>query len=306
MTSRSVIHVSGIRKTYGGTVAIDDVSFDVGEGEIFGLIGPNGAGKTTTMECVEGLRTPDRGAISVLALDPFRDVYKLQNRIGVQLQEAQLQKRIKVWEAVDLWASLYPRSLNGDRLLDQLGLSDKRNAWFMTLSGGQKQRLFIALALINDPELVFLDELTTGLDPQARRTIWDLVRGIRERGKTVFLTTHLMEEAERLCDRVAIIDHGRIIDIGTPAALVARHCPERTVTLVTDEATAEEHFRAIPRVTAVTGQDGRFTILGHGADLVTNVIHCLSENRIRVTDFRTELPNLEDVFLKLTGHSIRD
>ena len=211
-----------------------------------------------------------------------------------------------MWEAVDLWASLYAQTLNGDRLLEQLGLSDKRNAWFMTLSGGQKQRLFIALALINDPELVFLDELTTGLDPQARRTIWDLVRGIRERGKTVFLTTHLMEEAERLCDRVAIIDHGRIIDIGTPAALVARHCPERTVTLVTDEATAEEHFRAIPRVTAVTGQDGRFTILGHGADLVTNVIHCLSENRIRVTDFRTELPNLEDVFLKVTGHSIRD
>jgi ABC-2 type transport system ATP-binding protein len=306
VTPRSVIHVSGIRKTYGRTVAIDDVSFDVDEGEIFGLIGPNGAGKTTTMECVEGLRTPDRGAISVLALDPFRDVYKLQNRIGVQLQEAQLQKRIKVWEAVDLWASLYPQSLNGDRLLEQLGLSDKRNAWFMTLSGGQKQRLFIALALINDPELVFLDELTTGLDPQARRTIWELVRGIRERGKTVFLTTHLMEEAERLCDRVAIIDHGRIIDIGTPAALVARHCPERTVTLVTDEATAEEHFRAIPRVTAVTGQDRRFTILGRGDELVTDVIHCLSENRIRVTDFRTELPNLEDVFLKLTGHSIRD
>src|SRR3989441_3788878 len=300
------IHVSGIRKTYGRTVAIDDVSFDVDEGEIFGLIGPNGAGKTTTMECVEGLRTPDRGAISVLALDPFRDVYKLQNRIGVQLQEAQLQKRIKVWEAVDLWASLYPQSLNGDRLLEQLGLSDKRNAWFMTLSGGQKQRLFIALALINDPELVFLDELTTGLDPQARRTIWELVRGIRQRGKTVFLTTHLMEEAERLCDRVAIIDHGRIVDIGSPVELVRRNCPERTVTLVTDEATAEEHFRAIPRVTAVTGQDGRFTILGHRADLVTNVIHGLSENRIRVTDFRTELPNLEDVFLELTGHSIRD
>jgi ABC-2 type transport system ATP-binding protein len=148
--------------------------------------------------------------------------------------------------------------------------------------------------------------LTTGLDPQARRTIWDLVRGIRDRGKTVCLTTHLMEEAERLCDRVAIIDHGRIIDIGTPPALVARHCPERTVTLVTDEAAAEERFRAIPRVTTVTCQDDRFTILGQGADLVTNVIHCLSENRIRVTDFRTEVPNLEDVFLKLTGHSIRD
>ena len=306
MTPRAVIHVDAIRKTYGRTVAVDGVSFDVHPGEIFGLIGPNGAGKTTTMECVEGLRTPDRGAISVLGMHPERHVYQLQERIGVQLQAAQLQKRIKVREAVGLWASLYRKPVDGDRLIEQLGLGDKRNAWFMTLSGGQKQRLFIALALINDPEVVFLDELTTGLDPQARRAIWDLVRGIRERGKTVFLTTHLMEEAERLCDRVAIIDHGRIIDIGTPAALVARHCPERTVTLVTDEATAEEHFRAIPRVTAVTGQDGRFTILGHGADLVTNVIHCLSENRIRVTDFRTELPNLEDVFLKLTGHSIRD
>jgi ABC-2 type transport system ATP-binding protein len=301
-----VIRVSGIRKTYGRTVAVDEVSFDVNEGEIFGLIGPNGAGKTTTMECVEGLRTPDRGAISVLALDPVRDVYRLQNRIGVQLQEAQLQKRIKVWEAVDLWASLYATPLNGDRLLEQLGLADKRNAWFMTLSGGQKQRLFIALALINDPEVVFLDELTTGLDPQARRTIWDLVRGIRERGKTVFLTTHLMEEAERLCDRVAIIDHGRIVDIGTPPALVARHCPERTVMLVTDDATAEERFRGIPRVAAVTCNERRFTILGRGDDLVTNVIHCLSEHGIRVTDFRTELPNLEDVFIKLTGHSIRD
>src|SRR5438132_429961 len=301
------IQVSGVRKTYGPTVAVDEVSFEVNDGEIFGLIGPNGAGKTTTMECIEGLRKPDRGNISVLELDPFRDVYKLQDRIGVQLQQAQLQKRIKVWEAVDLWASLYKKKgVDGEHLLAQLGLTDKRDAWFMNLSGGQKQRLFIALALINDPEVVFLDELTTGLDPQSRRAIWELVRGIRERGKTVFLTTHLMEEAERLCDRVAVIEHGRIIEIGTPAALVARHCPERTVTLVTDEATAEEHFRAIPRVTAVTGQDGRFTILGHGADLVTNVIHCLSENRIRVTDFRTELPNLEDVFLKLTGHSIRD
>jgi ABC-2 type transport system ATP-binding protein len=301
-----VIHVSGLRKTYGRTVAIDEVSFDVDEGEIFGLIGPNGAGKTTTMECVEGLRTRDRGAISVLGLDPFRDVRALQNRIGVQLQEAQLQKRIKVWEAVDLWASLYATPLNGDRLLEQLGLTEKRHAWFMTLSGGQKQRLFVALALINDPEVVFLDELTTGLDPQARRTIWDLVRGIRERGKTVFLTTHLMEEAERLCDRVAIIDHGRIVDVGTPAALVARHCPERTVIVVSDDPTAEERFRGMPRVTAVTCHDQRFTIRGHGEDLVTNVIHCLSEHGIRVTDFRTELPNLEDVFIKLTGHSIRD
>src|ERR1022692_5063771 len=253
---RSVIQVSAVRKTYGSTVAVDEVSFDVNEGEIFGLIGPNGAGKTTTMECIEGLRTPDRGAISVLGLDPFNDVYKLQERIGVQLQQAQLQKRIKVWEAVDLWASLYQRNaIDGERLLEQLGLIDKRNAWFMTLSGGQKQRLFIALALINDPEIVFLDELTTGLDPQSRRAIWDLVRGIRDRGKTVFMTTHLMEEAERLCDRVAIIEHGKIIDIGSPEELVRRHCPTRTVVLAADGALVEERLRTIPSVENVMRQD---------------------------------------------------
>jgi ABC-2 type transport system ATP-binding protein len=306
MTPPPVIHVAAIRKTYGGTVAVDDVSFDVQPGEIFGLIGPNGAGKTTTMECVEGLRTPDRGAISVLGLDPTRRAYTLQQRIGVQLQEAQLQKRIKVREAVAFWASLYPKPVDGDRLIEQLGLSDKRNAWFMTLSGGQKQRLFIALALINDPELLFLDELTTGLDPQARRAIWDLVRGIRQRGKTVFLTTHLMEEAERLCDRVAIIDHGRIIDIGTPAELVRRHCPERTVTVATEDSTAPDRFRVIPQVQSVSSQGVQLTIRGLGDDLVTQVIHCLAEHRIRVIDFRTELPTLEDVFLKLTGHTIRD
>jgi ABC-2 type transport system ATP-binding protein len=255
----------------------------------------------------EGLRRPDRGNISVLGLDPFRQLYKLQDRIGVQLQQAQLQKRIKVWEAVDLWASLYRKQpIDGERLLEQLGLTDKRNAWFMNLSGGQKQRLFIALALINDPEVVFLDELTTGLDPQSRRAIWDLVRGIRERGKTVFLTTHLMEEAERLCDRVAIIEHGRIIDIDSPEKLVDRHCPERTVVLATDAPTAAECFRTIPGVDSVVCANIRFTIRGRGDDLVTEVIHCLSQNRIRVTDFRTILPNLEDVFLKLTGHSIRE
>jgi len=304
--SHPVIKVSGIRKTYGATVAVSDVSFEVSEGEIFGLIGPNGAGKTTTMECVEGVRRPDRGAISILGLDPLRDVYQLQNRIGVQLQQAQLQKRIKVWEAVDLWASLYSKAVDGDRLLEQLGLSSKRNAWFMTLSGGQKQRLFIALALINDPEVVFLDELTTGLDPQSRRAIWELVRGIRDRGKTVFMTTHLMEEAERLCDRVAVIEHGKIIDIGSPRELVGRHCPAQTVVLATDNALAEERLHTIPSVELVTREDSCFTIQGRGDDFVTEVIQCLSENRIRVTDFRTVLPTLEDVFLKLTGHSIRD
>ena len=303
----SVIEVSGVRKTYGRTVAVAEASFAVNQGEIFGLIGPNGAGKTTTMECFEGLRKPDAGSIAVLGLDPFRQVYQLQDRIGVQLQQAQLQKRIKVWEAVDLWASLYKKkTLDANRLLDQLGLTEKRNTWFMDLSGGQKQRLFIALALINDPEVVFLDELTTGLDPQSRRAIWELVRGIRERGKTVFLTTHLMEEAERLCDRVAIMEHGRIIDIDTPEKLVARHCPERTVIIATDDPNAAHAFDNMPGVESVTSTGKQFTIRGCGEDLVTEVIHCLSESRIRVTDFRTILPNLEDVFLKLTGRSIRE
>jgi ABC-2 type transport system ATP-binding protein len=302
-----VIHVSRLRKTYGPTVAVDDVSFVVEQGEIFGLIGPNGAGKTTTMECIEGVRAADGGTISVLGLDPARDAYELQNRIGVQLQQAQLQKRIKVWEAMDLWAAIYRRPAGyGESLLTQLGLAGKRNAWFMTLSGGQKQRLFIALALVNDPEVVFLDELTTGLDPQARHSIWDLVRGIRERGKTVFLTTHLMEEAERLCDRVAIIEHGRIVDIDKPRDLVNRHCPERSVILATDDPNAAERFRGIAKVETVTCSGTEITIRGRGDDLVTEVIRCLSENRIHVTDFRTLLPNLEDVFLKLTGRSIRD
>jgi ABC-2 type transport system ATP-binding protein len=299
------IHVDAIRKTYGATVAVDNVSFDVQSGEIFGLIGPNGAGKTTTMECVEGLRTPDRGVVSVLGLNPTRDVYSLQQRIGVQLQQAQLQKRIKVREAVAFWASLYRKPANGDVLIEQLGLSDKRNAWFMTLSGGQKQRLFIALALINDPELVFLDELTTGLDPQARRAIWELVRGIRDRGKTVFLTTHLMEEAERLCDRVAIIDHGRIVDIDSPAGLVRRHCPERTLVIDTEDPDAANALAAVPGVASAVREGPSVIMRAQTVDVMTGVIRCLADRRIAVTDFRTIVPTLEDVFLKLTGHSVR-
>jgi ABC-2 type transport system ATP-binding protein len=304
-TTQPVVRITGLRKTYGSTVAVDDVSFDVRDGEIFGLIGPNGAGKTTTMECVEGLRAPDAGDISVLGLDPFRDAFALQARIGVQLQEAQLQKRIKVREAMSLWSSLYPKPVDGHRLLEQLGIAGRENAWFMTLSGGQKQRLFIALALINDPEVVFLDELTTGLDPQARRAIWDLVRNIQQRGKTVFLTTHLMEEAERLCDRVAIIDHGRIVDIDSPVRLVARHCPERTVVLETEDAAAPDALRRVAGVDSVDRDGSTVTVRARTVDVMTGVIRCLAEHRIEVTDFRTFVPNLEDVFLKLTGHSVR-
>jgi ABC-2 type transport system ATP-binding protein len=306
MSSQPIIRVAAIRKAYGRTVAVDEVSFEVQQGEIFGLIGPNGAGKTTTLECVEGLRKPDGGEIFVLGMDPLRQARRLQERIGVQLQEAQLQKRIKVREAVGLWAALYRKPVDGDRLLDQLGLGEKGDAWFMTLSGGQKQRLFITLALINDPEVVFLDELTTGLDPQARRAIWDLVRGIRTRGKTVLLTTHLMEEAERLCDRVAIIDRGRTIDIGTPDDLVRRHCPERSVIVTTDDPSAADLFRQLPRVQSVTATGSRITITGLGEGFVTGVIQCLAGHGIAVADFRTKLPTLEDVFLHLTGHAVRN
>jgi ABC-2 type transport system ATP-binding protein len=302
----SVIQVSSLKKTYGSLTAVDDVSFEVEEGEIFGLLGPNGAGKTTTMECVEGVRQPDAGSIRVLGRDPATRSTDLLNRIGVQLQEAQLQKRIKVWEAVDLWTTLFPNTVDGEKLLEELGLAEKRNARFMNLSGGQKQRLFIALALINDPEVVFLDELTTGLDPQARRTIWELVLGIKKRGKTVFLTTHLMEEAERLCDRVAVIERGRLLELGTAAELIARHCPERSVFLSSDDDVSTEAFSGVPGIVNVSAETGSLHLVGTGPDFVSGVIECIADQRIRVNDLRTETQNLEDVFLKLTGHSIRD
>jgi len=300
-----VISVSHLGKSYGSTVAVDDLSLEVYKGEVFGLIGPNGAGKTTTMECVEGLRKADRGTISVLGLDPRRDATALEQRIGVQHQEAQLQKRIKVWEAVDLWSALYVKVVDTEALLARLGLEAKRDARFMTLSGGQKQRLFIALAMIHDPEVIFLDEVTTGLDPQARRTIWGLITDMKERGKTVFLTTHLMEEAERLCDRVAIIDHGRLVEVGTPAELVEKHCPQRSVVFTSEGNGAAERLAGGTGVLSVTSEGCTHTLRGEGDDFVTHVINLIARENIQVTGFRTELPTLEDVFLKLTGHGIR-
>ena len=258
------------------------------------------------MECVEGNRVPDKGTISVLGLDPQRDANALRQRIGVQHQEAHLQKRIKVWEAVDLWQSLYTRAVDGDALLSRLGLESKRDTWFMNLSGGQKQRLFIALALIHEPEVVFLDELTPGLAPQARRAIWGLVTGIRDRGTTVFLTTHLMEEAEKLCDRVAIIEHGRLIEMGTPDDLVQRHCPERTVVFTSEDANVAERLQGLGTVERADGATPTYTIRGAGDDFVTDVINVIAREGIRVSGFRTEIPTLEEVFLKLTGHGIRD
>ena len=234
-------------------MAVDDVSFEVSDGEIFGLIGPNGAGKTTTMECVEGIRTPTPARSRCSASIPSAMSTRCRSASASSSSRRSCRSASRSGRrSISGRRSTGRQPSTADQLLEQLGLAEKRDAWFMTLSGGQKQRLFIALALINDPEVVFLDELTTGLDPQARRAIWELVRGIRERGKTVFLTTHLMEEAERLCDRVAIIEHGRIIDIDTPERLVDRHCPERSVTLATPTRTPPSALPAIPRVESVT------------------------------------------------------
>lgn len=285
---------------------MDDVSFEVYAGEIFGMVGPNGAGKTTTIECIEGLRVPDSGGIQVFGLDPRRDGYALRPRIGVQLQEGALQERIKVWEVLDLFSSFYPRSTDWRVLLEQLGLAEKRTAPFDKLSGGQKQRLFIALALVNDPELVFLDELTTGLDPHARRTMWDLVREIRDRGKTVFLTTHFMEEAERLCDRVAILDHGQIVALDSPEDLVRNLGAENRVVFTVEETFNPQQLGELAEVTRVEPIGDRIVVYGRGDRLAADVVNALTSKGIRFRDLRTEQPNLEDVFLTLTGREMRE
>ncbi len=302
----SVIAVDGLRKVYGDVVAVDDVSFEVHEGEIFGMVGPNGAGKTSTIECVEGLRQPDTGTVQVLGMDPQRDGYELRQQIGVQLQEATLPPRIKTWEVMDLFASFYRQSADWRPLLEQLGLAEKYKAPFAELSGGQKQRLFIALALVNDPTLVFLDELTTGLDPQARRAMWDLVGDIRKQGKTIFLTTHYMEEAERLCDRVAIIDHGQIVALDTPEELVRTLEAESRVIFVTDGACDVERLRQTPGVTCVEQVGERIIVYGQGEGLVGSVVNVLEAGDVHFRDLRTEQPALEDVFLTLTGREMRE
>jgi ABC-2 type transport system ATP-binding protein len=303
---QAVIHAANLRKTYGPVVAVDDVTLEIQAGEIFGLVGPNGAGKTTTIECLEGLRRPDRGEVRVLGLDPPRDRQALRERVGVQLQQSALPDRLKVWEALDLYASFYRRSADWRELLDQLGLAEKQGDPFVKLSGGQQQRLFIALALVNDPEVVFFDELTTGLDPQARRAMWDLVREIRDRGKTVFLTTHFMEEAERLCDRVAVMDHGRIVALDSPENLIRRLGAENRVVFTCEGDAGMESLRALPAATRVEQIGERVVVYGRGDRLVVDVVEALLAGQVRFRDLRTEQPNLEDVFLALTGQEMRE
>ncbi len=301
----AAIQVENLEKRYGATVAVDRISFQVREGEVFGIVGPNGAGKTTTVECLAGLRQPDAGAVSVLGLDPRKEGRKLRERVGVQLQQAALPDDIKVWEALDLYASFYKTTSDKRPLLEQWGLGKKASTRFKDLSGGQKQRLFIALSLVNEPDLVFLDEITTGLDPQARRATWDLIRGIRERGTTVVLVTHYMDEAEKLCDRVAIIDGGQIVALDSPEALVGGVRAESNVRFGGLNGFDPAPLRDLPGVSRVMREAGDVVVYGHGPLLARAVVE-LEHHGITPTEVSVGRPTLEDVFIEKTGGKIRD
>ncbi len=307
----SVIQATHLRKTYGTTVAVEDISLEVQEGEIFGMVGPNGAGKTTTIECLEGMRKPEGGEIRVLGLDPIRQEHELRYEIGTQLQKSQLPDQLTVGEVLDLFASFYPAPASWPVLMDRLGLAEKKNSWVSKLSGGQLQRVFIALALINRPKLVFLDELTTGLDPQARLSIWDLVREVRAGGCTVFLTTHSMEEAETLCDRVAIVDHGKVVAIDTPAALVRNLGAETRIRFTTHSPLDAQALKALDGTARMERDGDRVVVYGRAPQvgqpaLIGEVVQWLSAQGAAFSDIRMEQPALEDVFLQLTGRAMRD
>ncbi len=299
----SVIRVSGLRKAYGQLVAVDGLDLSVRRGEIFGLLGPNGAGKTTAVECIESLRPFDAGSIEVAGLDPRTQADELRQCIGCQLQESALPDSIRVWEALDMFASLYGDPVDWRRLMEQWGLADKRNAQVHSLSGGQKQRLFVALALVNDPEVVFLDEMTTGLDPGARRIAWALVEELRARNTTVVLVTHFMEEAERLCDRVGVMDGGRLIALDTPQGLVAIHGGGVRAVFECDPGVTLEYLDAVPGAAEVRRRGRRVEVAGDGQHVVL-VANALVEHGLAPDDYRVQQPDLEDVFLQLTGRGM--
>lgn len=296
---KSVITVRHLCKRYGAVTAVDDVTFSINEGEIFGIIGPNGAGKTTMVECISGLRVPDSGSVTIYDLSPKDDRDKLRKFIGVQLQESSLPPRIKVWEAVNLFASFYSNPLDSLELLETLGLTKKRNATFKKLSGGQKQRLSIALALIGNPKIAILDELTTGLDPDVRRETWELIERIRDRGVTVILVTHYMDEAERLCDRVALIDDGKLVALDTPAALAAEKGGDIHMQFAPSRSVDDKILFALPEVTSVEHRGTRVVVSGSG-DITTHVLYALLKADITVKDIQVTNGNLEDAFVKLT------
>ncbi len=301
-----VLEATNLVKCYGDLRAVGGVTFTVDEGEIFGMVGPNGAGKTTTIECLEGLRQPDGGRVSLYGKDPYQERRTVMERIGIQLQESDLPSRLRVREALNLFASFYAESVDPEMLLERMGLHEKAKSPVTKLSGGQKQRLFIALALINRPEVVFLDELTTGLDPQARRSMWDLVREIRDQGSTVFLTTHYMEEAERLCDRVAIMDHGQLVALDSPRALIRDLGIERRVSFYPLNGFKDLGLETLAGVEFVEHRQDRVIVSGSGKRFISRVVNALEDSGIDFDDLRTEQPNLEDVFISLTGRAVRE
>ncbi|MFD8812293.1 ATP-binding cassette domain-containing protein [Streptomyces sp. NPDC059627] len=295
----TVIEVTDLRKSYGGRAVVDGVSLAVEEGEIFGILGPNGAGKTTTVECVEGLRVPDGGRVRVTGLDPVAEHEKVARVLGAQLQQSELQPKLTVREALELYASFYPSPLDWAPLAERLGLTDKLATRFGKLSGGQRQRLFIALALIGNPRVVVLDELTTGLDPRARRDTWELIEDVRDRGVTVLLVTHFMEEAQRLCDRIAVIDKGRVAALDTPAGLIRRSAGA-TVISFTPSAPLDDHdLAALPALASIERKDGRITLSGTD-ETVNAVITLLARNHITAHQLRVVDATLDDAFLDLT------
>lgn len=295
-----VIEVEKLSKRYGETVAVDGISFGVNQGEIFGILGPNGAGKTTTVESLIGLCRPDSGVVRVLGLNPQEERPLLTQKIGVQLQAAALADQLKVWEALSLFSSFYASSLAWEPLLEAWGLKEKRDAVFAELSGGLKQRLFITLALLNDPEIVFLDELTTGLDPQARRATWEMVRSIQQQGKTVVLVTHLMDEAEILCDRVAIVDGGKIVALDSPQRLIRTHGGAAQVLFECENGVDLESLAGMIEGGRVERTDNRIKVTGRDERILPIVVNYLDRNQIRFGHLRSEQPSLEDVFLALT------
>jgi ABC-2 type transport system ATP-binding protein len=299
----AIIEVDGLVKRYGEDTAVDGVSFTVEQGEIFGILGPNGAGKTTTVECIEGLRTPDAGEIRVCGLDPRHGTEQLRHLLGAQLQESHLPEKLKVGEAMELYSSFYPEPADWRELIDTLRLTDKLGTQFQRLSGGQKQRLSIALALVGNPKVAVLDELTTGLDPQARRDVWELIEGIRHRGVTILLVTHFMEEAERLCDRLAVIDAGRVLALDSPTGLVARVDDQQRIRFRPSAPLDHAVLTALPEVMSVERAGNQVVLTGTG-NLLLAVTTALARNRVVAADLRVEQTSLEDAFVALTGRPV--
>ena len=303
MNTQAAVEVAHLRKAYGAVVAVDDVSFSVAAGEIFGVLGPNGAGKTTTVECVLGLRSPDAGSIRVLGLDPGHDREDLHVIVGAQLQESALPAKLRVGEILDLYQSFYRDPADVGELIDVLGLAGKRKDYYRSLSGGQRQRLSIALALIGRPKIAVLDEMTAGLDPQARRDTWDLIESVRNRGMTILLVTHFMEEAERLCDRVALIDAGRVVALDSPAGLAARASGGKTIRFVPSAPFDDRLLSELPEVRTVTRSGSHVVVTGTG-ELVNVVILTLATAGVTARDVQLDSSTLEDAFVKLTGRHL--